>query len=464
MNDPKSEGSAKYAFLTPAALKAIEQKLSPVNPADVFRRGGNPPVFGRKLPNIPMPKKFPYGKMFKWGVGLGLADAAIDIGEQIYRDLFRYTPAKPWVDWPGFSRTHGPYDHVGMDNIPDNLSPLAFSADITNQAISAPNYPFDYLYPQRWWQWFGLWDLHNPGAIPGTERYANRERWEVTDAPLATSTGEMAQAMGIGRFQFGYGSALPDEIGWLPREFPFEFPIGTPANPNSPTPNRFKEKPTREMQPEWRTRFRPGARTALRGVATTTVTTTAATSPATAPAGINVPNRPVTNGTPFDHKLEPPRKRVKERKMKATGAATLVRAFGSYSEIGDLIQAVNTALPKELQKRARPSKYMTSDELREYNQFNSSDFGRLLNIYRNADKLDLNKVVENVIKNQAEDALIGGASSKAKRALDRMVGARPQLDATDPLGVQSRAAKAKWWKEYNSNRAAQRQARKQRGN
>lgn len=97
------------------------------------------------------------------------------------------------------------------------------------------------------------------------------------------------------------------------------------------------------------------------------------------------------------HKPVPPGKGVKERKTRLRkGAAAVLKAAYTASEAIDAIDAVHDALPSKYQapKGATPQE-------------------KLAAIYRHSDKLDMNEVVLNLIKNHIIDYVIGSASGRA---------------------------------------------------
>lgn len=99
---------------------------------------------------------------------------------------------------------------------------------------------------------------------------------------------------------------------------------------------------------------------------------------------------------------KPPGPGEKERKGAARQAvATLARIAFAASEWVDMIDAIYEALPKKLRKTIEAKdkgRGMTPQD-------------KALAIYANADQIDLNQMVLNILANQFEDAVIGRASA-----------------------------------------------------
>lgn len=114
-----------------------------------------------------------------------------------------------------------------------------------------------------------------------------------------------------------------------------------------------------------------------------------------------VPHKPTKVGT-----------RTKERKFSAApNVAILVLRYLSrlkenLTELNDFLDVVLEAMPKDLQKVPHPGKRFA----------NPSD--KLKHIYDNFDRIDWGKAIEEFVKNQIEDRLVGaaiGASDSAAR-------------------------------------------------
>lgn len=443
-----------YRFQTRDAYdeKAFKPRRVLDDPANSpFVRKGQDVGFGRavrqkpKLPTEALAKRIPWGKIANRALRIAGSGAGLAVVEIVFDGYFTYD--KPWDDFPGFTRTHGPYPSNGG---PDALSQLAFPGPIGGQAIGQPNYPLNYVYPRADWGFFGLWDLQGyVGEGTLNPRYQNYERWQVTDIPLAVATQVEAQRLRVGVGTPIVRPSLDPEGDWMPREFPFDFPIGTAAG-SRPTPRQFREKPNAQTQPRWRI-----------GHATTIpMRASVGVLPSVQRTTLK-PNSPPVTTIGGDHMLAPPRSpRLRERKIKVVAATRFLRAVGVGTEFKDAVEAIHSALPAEFQKPPRPKKYMTGDELRAFNRENDAAAKKAIDIFTNLDKVDVKKAIEELAKQNAADYAIGKSSAAAKKSLDQMVGSRPQLNAANPLGVVKQKSKAEWWASFNNRRKAQRQARR----
>lgn len=88
---------------------------------------------------------------------------------------------------------------------------------------------------------------------------------------------------------------------------------------------------------------------------------------------------------------------VKERKWRAPGWVTGPVYAGT--EAVDAIESVYDALPREYRRGWIPGKPVSA-------------YDKLVQLYKHWDKIDVDKAVENLLKNAIEDALIGGVHSK----------------------------------------------------
>ena len=103
------------------------------------------------------------------------------------------------------------------------------------------------------------------------------------------------------------------------------------------------------------------------------------------------PSRPVPRTRP-----RPPQQGEKEKKGAIRkGMAQLLELAYAATEVSDLIDAVYQALPKRLQKKGLTPQ------------------GKAVVLYRNADQIDLNQAVLNIVKNHFTDAVIGRANALA---------------------------------------------------
>lgn len=112
------------------------------------------------------------------------------------------------------------------------------------------------------------------------------------------------------------------------------------------------------------------------------------------------------------HKWRPPSGKEKERKrgLKPLDFAWFKWAASAITESSDLIKAVYDALPVKERRfyASRRGKWMDKD---------ITPQDRLARIYANYDKLDMAKVVQNVIANQIEDYIIGRMSGKVSKKM-----------------------------------------------
>lgn len=133
----------------------------------------------------------------------------------------------------------------------------------------------------------------------------------------------------------------------------------------------------------------------------------------------NAPGR-----NPNVHVRQKPGPGVKERKGKMRTAADLAGdVLGGFSEFGDLVDSFYDALPKQYKAKS----YYKGKRIR------PSWKKRWNALYQNFDKVDMNEALNNVVKNEVQDQLIGRASSKANKFLR---GDRPSgIDYLQPAGL-----------------------------
>lgn len=134
------------------------------------------------------------------------------------------------------------------------------------------------------------------------------------------------------------------------------------------------------------------------------------TSPVTAPRH-TLPGRPplfpppVVNTSPA---IKPPGKKVKERKIRATGVlAAVYHGANTATEIQDFFDAAYKALPKKLQTARTP---IQRDKA----------------VYRHWQDIDITQLAKNVVANQLEDAFYGGLGRLRGKAL-RNLGVNPYV-------------------------------------
>lgn len=142
-----------------------------------------------------------------------------------------------------------------------------------------------------------------------------------------------------------------------------------------------------------------------------------------------ISNNPWITPRPGRHYKRPPGSNEREKKTKKNPGAfyrILNGIVGFAGEAGDLVEAVYDALPKsETRWKGRDGKWRDRD----YGPIEKAQ-----RIYNNLDKLDVDKAIENIIANEAEDRLIGGLASGARKNLARKGWGDPNRN---PFGTPS---------------------------
>ena len=142
-----------------------------------------------------------------------------------------------------------------------------------------------------------------------------------------------------------------------------------------------------------------------------------------------ISNNPWITPRPGRHYKRPPGSNEREKKTKKNPGAfyrILNGIVGFAGEAGDLVGAVYDALPKsETRWKGRDGKWRDRD----YGPIEKAQ-----RIYNNLDKLDVDKAIENIIANEAEDRLIGGLASGARKNLARKGWGDPNRN---PFGTPS---------------------------
>lgn len=111
-----------------------------------------------------------------------------------------------------------------------------------------------------------------------------------------------------------------------------------------------------------------------------------------------------------------PRPRVRERKNFSRSrklAILLFRGLDAVSEYAELVDAFYEALPKDVQKRWNQKDRGLIDNAGQYG-IDGADW-KLEAIYHNYQKIDVEQVVENIIKNNVEDDIIGAINRARPR-------------------------------------------------
>lgn len=129
-------------------------------------------------------------------------------------------------------------------------------------------------------------------------------------------------------------------------------------------------------------------------------------APPIVPTAITI--SPVGDPTPavFPTRKEPPGPREKEQKGLTKFAAGVFAIVDAASEYAEVVDAFFGALPDDVQKRWERNSRGFIDQAGQYG-IDGADW-KLNALYHNWHRLDLNKVVENLIHNFVEDRLIGG--------------------------------------------------------
>lgn len=143
-----------------------------------------------------------------------------------------------------------------------------------------------------------------------------------------------------------------------------------------------------------------------------------------------ISNNPLITPRPGRHYKRPPGSNEREKKTTENPGAyyrILNGIVGFAGEAGDVVEAVYDALPKsETRWKGRDGKWRDRDY---------GPIEKAKRIFNNLDKLDVDKAIENIIANEAEDRLIGGLSKGAREGLARKGWGDPNRN---PFGTPSR--------------------------
>lgn len=186
------------------------------------------------------------------------------------------------------------------------------------------------------------------------------------------------------------------DIPWLPRIDPeVEPPLRVRPRPD-PVPRRLKprQRPSRRSVPGHRPEFGPRTTTQPRPRTGTKLE----------PGRRNVP-------TSRPHDRRPPRKKEKEKKLIATNRV-IQKLVNPVTEANDFVNSLFRALPRWVQNKCIGQHGVTIQ-------------ARASCIYRNIDRMNVDKAVKNVILNEIEDRFFGAlgkAQGKAKRNIFNQFG------------------------------------------
>lgn len=409
----------------------------------------NGPNFGRKpLPTgwDPVPVDFVNPFTIRKLINDPLVDLIFDgiDAAQNYGRVIRPGP----ISYRGFQKVLGDYIY------PRHNHPAKWIAQpgnpgglINNQFVT--KFDKNTTMPHAWFTDFGWWaeEISSVNPDPFVWRFGQESYWvrvNATEAQAAHDEWVAAGEPALTHDAIVQLGAVPRHR-WLPRFMPEAFSPLDYAPNEEPVPYRLIRR-HRDSQPQTEPDLVPRRAVdhALRVIQSVQL----------------APGRPpiIVNGGV--HKLKPPPNGTKEAKGvvgRAMGA--FLKAYGSATEFGDFVEALHGALPKELQKPYRKKGWLTKDELARFNEETNSRTFKALRVYRNLGKLDINKAMENLIKNQGQDAAIGGANSKARKALANL-GVKPVgVSRFDPLGLDRGAELHFRWEQFNKTRREQRHAK-----
>lgn len=116
------------------------------------------------------------------------------------------------------------------------------------------------------------------------------------------------------------------------------------------------------------------------------------------------------------HRREPPKRNEKEDKVRALGpvASAISKAFQEMTEINDAIDSLYDSIPAKYRMKYRPGKPI-------------ADYEKAIHVAKNWMHVDTAKALTNIIKNQAEDKVIGGLNANAAKI--------PRLTGGIPVGI-----------------------------
>lgn len=282
-----------------------------------------------------------------------------------------------------------------------------------------------FVYLGHWWQFSGArWSgvrVDIPRQIPEKPWRRPEENPEARPDPVPPWENPWEQPV------------IP-----VPREWPQPpYPIIPKLDPNAPwrrTGPRPGENPWRDPRRAPLPRARPWRRPDPR-------------RPSETP-GIEVD--PTPRGRPRIDPVvvrrKPPPARVREKKVpiNSAGRRVLIRVIDGITEGKDFIEALEKSLPKDCQTGR-----------------NSPLQDKIAALFECSDQIDFCKAVEELVKNQVEDAIFGRAGSKLGKPTGRRMGrpVGPQAGPIDsPGGVPSKVRSSKdlaeYWKQLKPDEVA----------
>lgn len=387
------------AFKLPGRIPGFERQvqhlteLPALRPADVFRRiPPEIPPFGRSMGLPAQPIRPTFKLPIPWRAAaraLPWFGYALAIGE-----LYPVLARKGWdIDFvhPAFRRIAGPFTY----GYPYNGPPTKWEGftwtpwPITDAAVTVPdNLP---TIPEDFTGIFGVWT----GRVWDFARFAETSAWEVS-AHVGAVTGTIIEV--VPSMELELQPQLQPVPFWaIPSRVRTRWEAGNSLDVHpalKPLIGLRLDMRTGEAYPAPEL-IQPGE-PFLRQVVTVdprlpgggSITTEIGTGP-----------------------REPPGRNEKERKARDGGAIGKgLAVFGQATEVSDAVDAIYKALPKKVRGR----------EWYKSRKQDPSMLNKIKAIFSNYDQVDIQKALEEIGKDQLQDALIGKASNKANSDLARM--------------------------------------------
>lgn len=231
-------------------------------------------------------------------------------------------------------------------------------------------------------EWLQMWQQAGTDENPSTTRFDTVEQWRYgNNIPVGTIPRPLPVF------------TLPS-VNLPPDELPYPYPYAPPQLPITPPLTRPQEEGQPSQQPQARPAPRP-----------------------VRPPGLVAPIpaiewRPGTPAISGYHERRPPTEREREKKKRlkpGTSAAWLSfmdRTIGAYTEVDDVVSALYKGLPWKLRRwRGRDGVWRDRDI--------RSDT-RAKRLYELLGSLDVQKGIEEIIKNQLSDAAFGAVGNRLK--------------------------------------------------
>jgi len=335
------------------------------------------PPFGKRPPHLPLPGGWlgrlkPLRPFLRLHPFLTLPFLAWDLYDlyQAYRQdasvrgYYKVGPECTGADW------------INFDRFSIYTRPCG-----SRQSPAPAEYSFTAPYPSTIFEWWR--GIFTTGGGRKVDSFGFRQRWDRDPAVPNPAY-------------------IPPQEGWVvppsPLELPYPYPFAAPPVPVTPPLTRPNQEPGYQPRPQ------PKPSPAPRPLAPP-----GAVAPV--PAIEWTPGEPATSG--FHERRPPIRDKEKEKKKRlkpGTAAAWLnfmSGAIGSYTEVDDTVAALYKGLPWKLRRwRGRDGVWRDRD---------ITSVDRAKRLYQLLGQLDVQKGIEEIIKQQLSDAAFGMVGNKLKQ-------------------------------------------------